>query len=164
MALLRRADTRVGPYRFVLKCVSPIFVSDQLSVISRQSLPSLKQHDFEAIALHFIVKLDMHPFGCIIIGVDETNDSAVFRALADPTRRLIIDDLNQKDGQSLFEVCGRLSQIHDVHMARQSITKHLKILEDAGIIRVEWKGRTKMHFLEVEPIQRVGHSWIKKYL
>lgn len=98
------------------------------------------------------------------MNVDANNENVVFRALADPTRRLIIDDLNQKDGQTLFEICGRLSQNHNVHMARQSITKHLGILELAGILRVEWQGRTKVHFLDVEPIQRIGHIWLNKYL
>ncbi len=96
--------------------------------------------------------------------MDVNNDSAIFRALANLTRRLIIDDLNQKDGQTLFEICGRLSQNHNVHIARQSITKHLAILESAGILRVEWRGRTKVHFLDVEPIQRIGHTWLNKYL
>jgi DNA-binding transcriptional ArsR family regulator len=95
---------------------------------------------------------------------DANNDNVIFRALADPTRRIIIDDLNQKDGQSLYEICTRLSQIHNAHMARQSITKHLGVLEAAGILRVEWKGRTKVHFLDVEPIQRIGHTWLNKYL
>lgn len=98
------------------------------------------------------------------MNADANNNNAIFRALADPTRRLIIDDLNQKDGQTLFEICGRLSQIHHVHMARQSITKHLDILESAGILRVERQGRTKVHFLDIEPIQRIGHTWLKKYL
>ena len=112
------------------------------------------------------ISLDMQPKGCIMapMNVDANNENAIFRALADPTRRLIIDDLNQKDGQSLFEICGRLSQNHNVHMARQSITKHLGILESAGILRVEWQGRTKVHFLDVEPIQRIGHTWLNKYL
>lgn len=95
---------------------------------------------------------------------DVDTDNAIFRALADPTRRLIIDNLNQKDGQTLFEICGRLSQNHNVHMARQSITKHLGVLESAGILRVEWQGRTKVHFLDIEPIRRIGHTWLKKYL
>jgi DNA-binding transcriptional ArsR family regulator len=98
------------------------------------------------------------------MNMDADNDNAIFRALADPTRRLIIDDLNQKDGQTLFEICGRLSQNHDVHMARQSITKHLGVLESAGFLRIEWQGRTKLHFLDVAPIQRIGHAWLNKYL
>ena len=107
----------------------------------------------------------MQPKGCIIVpmNTDAESDNAVYRALADPTRRLIIDDLNHKDGQTLFEICGRLSQNHHVDMARQSITKHLGILEAAGILRVEWQGRTKMHFLNVEPLQRIGHILLDKY-
>ena len=108
----------------------------------------------------------MHPFGCITkpMNADINNDNAIFRALADPTRRLIIDDLNEKNGQTLFEICGSLSQNHNVQMARQSVTKHLGILESAGILRVEWQGRTKVHYLNLEPIQRIGRSWLKKYL
>jgi len=96
--------------------------------------------------------------------VDAHDDNAIFRALADPTRRTIIDDLYERNGQSLFEVCVRLSQNHNIHMARQSITKHLGILETAGIIRVEWQGRTKLHFLDVGPIKSISETWFNKYL
>ena len=88
----------------------------------------------------------------------------VFRALADGTRRLIIDELLGRDGQSLFEICVRLSQIHGRHMSRQAITKHLRILEEAGIVKVERQGRTRLHFLNVEPIRKLGPAWLNKYL
>ncbi|MFK7818981.1 MAG: ArsR/SmtB family transcription factor [Planctomycetaceae bacterium] len=93
-----------------------------------------------------------------------SSEDAVFRALADATRRLIIDDLQVRDGQSLFEICVRLGQIYDTHMSRQAITKHLKVLEEAGIVSVERQGRTRMHFLNVRPIKKLGRTWLKKYL
>lgn len=93
-----------------------------------------------------------------------SSEDAVFRALADPTRRLIIDELLARDGQSLFEICGRLSQIHDTHMSRQAITKHLRVLEEAGIVNVERQGRTRLHFLDARPIRKLGRSWLNKYL
>ena len=127
-----------------------------------ERLSPTHQQEIRTAVLTFL--LDMQPKGCIITPVDTNNDNAVFRALADPTRRLIIDDLNQKNGQTLFEICGRLSQNHNVHMARQSVTKHLGILEAAGILTVEWQGRTKVHFLNIEPIQHIGHTWLNKYL
>ncbi len=93
-----------------------------------------------------------------------SSEDAVFRALADATRRLIVDELRIRDGQSLFEICGRLSQIHATHMSRQAITKHLRVLEEAGIVNVERQGRTRLHFLDVRPIRRLGRAWLCKYL
>jgi DNA-binding transcriptional ArsR family regulator len=98
------------------------------------------------------------------MGMDENDDDAVFRALADATRRLIIDDLHHKDGQTLFEICVRLSQNHGAHMSRQAVTKHLEILESAGIVAIEWRGRSKVHFLNVRPVKRIGRTWLNRYL
>lgn len=108
----------------------------------------------------------MQPKGCIIeaMKIDSNPDNVVFRALADPTRRTIIDDLHDRNGQTLFEICGRLSQVHAIDLSRQSVTKHLAVLEAAGIVNVEWRGRTKAHFLDTEPIKRIGQSWLNNYL
>lgn len=87
----------------------------------------------------------------------------VLRALADPIRRLILDLLLDRNGQSLFDICVQLSENHDVNLSRQAISKHLNILETAGIIAVQWQGRTKFHFLDPAPIRQISEGWFKKF-
>lgn len=70
---------------------------------------------------------------------------AVFHALADSTRRLILDELGQRDGQPLFEICVRIVQEHGISLSRQAISKHLTVLEAAGLITTRRNGRTKLH-------------------
>ncbi|MGV0796153.1 helix-turn-helix domain-containing protein, partial [Mycolicibacterium elephantis] len=81
----------------------------------------------------------------------------VFRALADPSRRLLLDNLNVRNGQTLRELCAGLS------MARQSVSKHLAVLEAANLITVVWRGREKLHYLNAEPINAIADRWIKQY-
>lgn len=81
----------------------------------------------------------------------------VFKALADPSRRLLLDSLNDRDGQSLRELCGRLS------MARQSVSKHLAVLEAANLVTTIRQGREKLHFINAEPINAVADRWIDRY-
>jgi uncharacterized protein YndB with AHSA1/START domain/DNA-binding transcriptional ArsR family regulator len=81
----------------------------------------------------------------------------VFRALADPNRRLLLDSLNHRNGQSLRELCGRLD------MARQSVSKHLAVLEDANLVTTVWRGREKLHYLNAEPINAIADRWINQY-
>lgn len=81
----------------------------------------------------------------------------VFKALADPSRRLLLDSLNDRDGQSLRELCGRLS------MARQSVSKHLAVLEAANLVTTLRQGREKLHFINAEPINAVADRWIDRY-
>ena len=88
----------------------------------------------------------------------------VLRALADPIRRLILDLLLVRNGQSLFDICVQLSENHGVGLSRQAISKHLNILETTGIITVQWQGRTKSHFLAPTPIRQVGEGWLHKFL
>lgn len=87
----------------------------------------------------------------------------VLRALADPIRRLILDLLHDRNGQSLFDICVQLSENHDVRLSRQAISKHLNILETAGIIVIQWQGRTKFHFLNPDPIRQIGKDWLNKF-
>jgi len=82
---------------------------------------------------------------------------AVFKALADPSRRLLLDKLFQRDGQTLTELCSHLS------MSRNGCTKHLKILEEANLITIHWAGREKYHYLNPVPIQQVYDRWVSKY-
>jgi DNA-binding transcriptional ArsR family regulator len=85
---------------------------------------------------------------------------AVFKALADPTRRLILDELADRDRQTLFEICTRLTMKHGLSISRQGVTKHLGILEDAGLVVSEKQGRFKFHYLRSEPLVEVFQRWI----
>jgi DNA-binding transcriptional ArsR family regulator/uncharacterized protein YndB with AHSA1/START domain len=81
----------------------------------------------------------------------------VFKALADPSRRLLLDSLNARNGQTLRQLCAELS------MARQSVSKHLAVLEDANLITTVWRGREKLHYLNAEPINAIADRWINQY-
>ena len=83
----------------------------------------------------------------------------VFKALADPTRRLILDELTDRDGQTLFELCGRLVMKHQVASSRQAISQHLEVLEEAGLVRSRRDGRFKFHFLDTAPIAEITARW-----
>ncbi len=84
---------------------------------------------------------------------------ALFRALADPTRRIILDELVERDGQSLFELCARLAMRHGIGSSRQAISQHLTLLEAAGLLRTERAGRTKLHHLTTEPLREITRRW-----
>jgi DNA-binding transcriptional ArsR family regulator len=84
----------------------------------------------------------------------------LFKALADPTRRRLIDELSERNGQTLFELHARLAMWHDTAISRQALSKHLAALEDAGLIRIEWQWRSKFHFLEREPLRRMWRIWL----
>ena len=83
----------------------------------------------------------------------------VFKALADSTRRLILDELTDRDGQTLFELCARLTMKHQVGSTRQAISQHIEVLEEAGLVRVRRDGRYKFHFLDTTPITEVTARW-----
>jgi DNA-binding transcriptional ArsR family regulator len=82
---------------------------------------------------------------------------AVFRALADPTRRNLLDDLHETDGQTLSALVER------VPMTRFGVMKHLKVLEEAGLVVTKRRGREKLHFLNPVPIRLVHDRWVSKY-
>ncbi|MDE3133867.1 MAG: metalloregulator ArsR/SmtB family transcription factor [Acidobacteriota bacterium] len=81
----------------------------------------------------------------------------VFRALADPSRRLLLDSLNERNGQTLRELCSRLD------MARQSVSKHLAVLETASLVTTVRRGREKYHYLNSAPINDIAERWITRY-
>lgn len=81
----------------------------------------------------------------------------VFKALADPSRRLLLDSLNRQNGQTLRELCAGLD------MARQSVSKHLAVLEAANLVATVWHGRKKLHYLNAEPINAIADRWISQY-
>jgi DNA-binding transcriptional ArsR family regulator len=83
----------------------------------------------------------------------------VFKALADPTRRTILDELAERDGQTLFELCGRLLMKHGIDSTRQAISQHLDVLEAAGLVQVKRDGRYKFHFLDSTPLKEITERW-----
>ncbi|EON23524.1 MULTISPECIES: ArsR/SmtB family transcription factor [Nocardioides] len=83
----------------------------------------------------------------------------VFRALDDETRRLILDGLAERDGQTLFEICTMLTTRHGVGSSRQAISQHLAVLEDAGLVASERRGRTKVHHFNREPLAAIARRW-----
>ena len=76
---------------------------------------------------------------------DDRDLDAKFHALADSTRRLILEELAKRDDQPLFEICVRLVEGLSMNLTRQAVSKHLKVLEEADLVDVRWEGRTKLH-------------------
>ena len=85
------------------------------------------------------------------------DDAAVFKALADPSRRLLLDLLFERDGRTLTELDAELE------MTRFGVMKHLKVLEEAGLVVAQKRGREKLHFLNPVPIRQIHDRWIDKY-
>jgi len=86
---------------------------------------------------------------------------AVFKALADSTRRTILDELSERNGQTLFEICTRLATKHRLGSTRQAISQHLEVLEAAGLIETRRDGRYKFHYVNRKPLQRIG-VWLTR--
>jgi DNA-binding transcriptional ArsR family regulator len=86
----------------------------------------------------------------------------VFKALADPTRRTILDELTARDGQTLFEICARLATKHRMASSRQAISQHLEILEEAGLVTTRREGRYKFHHLDSKPLRGIANRWLSK--
>jgi DNA-binding transcriptional ArsR family regulator len=85
------------------------------------------------------------------------DDDAVFRALADASRRRLLDRLHRKNGQTLGELCQGLD------MTRQAVAKHLTILEEANLVAWKRQGREKLHFINPVPINEIAERWIRKF-
>src|ERR671934_2625578 len=81
----------------------------------------------------------------------------VFKALADPGRRLLLDRLHADNGQTLGQLCAHLD------MTRQAVAKHLAVLEGANLVAVVWRGREKLHYLNPVPIHEIAERWIHKF-
>ena len=86
----------------------------------------------------------------------------VFKALADPTRRALLDELTERDGQTLFELCARLATKHGLASTRQAISQHLTVLEDAGLVVVHREGRYKFHHLHTTPLAQISERWPRR--
>lgn len=83
----------------------------------------------------------------------------MFKALADPTRRAILDELMERDGQTLFELCSRLATKHGMGSTRQAISQHIGVLESAGLLRTRREGRYKFHHLDTGPLRHIADRW-----
>lgn len=83
----------------------------------------------------------------------------VYRAVADPTRRAILDELRDRDGQTLFELCTRLINNHGTTSSRQAISQHLTVLEEAGLVRTRRVGRTKIHHIDTAALRSIVERW-----
>ncbi|SBS73458.1 Uncharacterized HTH-type transcriptional regulator YuzN [uncultured Mycobacterium sp.] len=86
----------------------------------------------------------------------------VFKALADPTRRTILDELTDRNGQTLFEICARLATKHGLGSSRQAISQHLDLLEAAGLVETKRSGRFKFHYINTAPIAPIIERWLTK--
>ena len=83
----------------------------------------------------------------------------LYKAIGDPTRRAILDELSERDDQTLFEICSRLVMKHEIGASRQAISQHLDVLEDAGLIRTRRSGRYKFHTIDTSPLLEIGERW-----
>lgn len=88
----------------------------------------------------------------------------VFKALGDPTRRWILDRLRERSGQSLFEICAESLARQGAAISRQAMTQHLDMLHRAGLIRIEWSGRTRLHVFDPGPLREAVDSWLRNHL
>ena len=85
----------------------------------------------------------------------------LYQALADPTRRKILDELAERDNQTLFEICSRLAMKHGLTSSRQAVSQHLDVLEAAGLIVTRREGRYKFHHLDRGPLEHIADRWLK---
>lgn len=83
----------------------------------------------------------------------------IFTALADSTRRALLDELAERDGQTLFELCAKLATRHGISSSRQAITQHLGMLENAGLVTTRRQGRYKFHHADFTPLRAMSERW-----
>ncbi len=83
----------------------------------------------------------------------------IYQALADSTRRIILDELSKREGQTLFELLGRLAMAHNITSTRQAVSQHLAVLDQVGLVRTKREGRTKLHWFEGAPLKKVLTRW-----
>jgi len=83
----------------------------------------------------------------------------VFEALAAPARRLILDELHERDGQALYELCARLTMKHGLSLTRQAVSQHLEGLEAAGLVKSVREGRCKLHYMDTGPLEEALERW-----
>jgi DNA-binding transcriptional ArsR family regulator len=83
----------------------------------------------------------------------------VFKAISDATRRAILDELVDRDGQTLFELCSRLATRHGLGSTRQAISQHMDVLEAAGLVAMRREGRYKFHYVDTKPLRVITERW-----
>ncbi|WP_166997023.1 ArsR/SmtB family transcription factor [Paramicrobacterium fandaimingii] len=83
----------------------------------------------------------------------------IYKALADETRRVLLDELLNRDDQTLFEICGRLAMNYGMSMSRQAVSQHLDVLEHAGLVHTERSGRYKLHSIDTAPLAQIAARW-----
>ena len=83
----------------------------------------------------------------------------LFKALGDATRRTILDELTDRDGQTLFEICGRLTVKHGLTSSRQAVSQHLAVLEQARLVHTRRQGRYKIHHIDTSPLRSIVERW-----
>ena len=83
----------------------------------------------------------------------------LFKALADDTRRRILDELTERNGQTLFEICSRLAMRYQIGSSRQAISQHLAVLESAGLVESRREGRYKFHYIDPRPLEWIVERW-----
>jgi DNA-binding transcriptional ArsR family regulator len=86
----------------------------------------------------------------------------VFKALADPTRRAILDELTDRNDQTLFELCSRLAVKHQVASSRQAVSQHIDVLVDAGLVRTRRESRYRFHHLDPRPLAEIAERWLPR--
>ena len=94
---------------------------------------------------------------CVLAYYNGVSD--VYKAIADPVRRVSLDELLARDGQTLFEICGRLIQHHNLSMSRQAISQHLEVLAAAGLVHTRKEGRCKFHDVDTSPLAAIAQRW-----
>lgn len=83
----------------------------------------------------------------------------VYRAISDETRRVLLDELLERDEQTLFELCSKLAMKHGLTPSRQAVSQHLDVLEQAGLVRTERRGRYKLHTIDTAPLSEISRRW-----
>ena len=83
----------------------------------------------------------------------------IFHALATPARRAILDELQDRNGQTLFEICGRLTMKQGLGLSRQAVSQHLDVLESAGLVSSRREGRYKFHYIDARPLRAIAERW-----
>jgi len=84
----------------------------------------------------------------------------IYEALAAPARRAILDELTDRSGQTLFELCARLTMKHGLSLTRQAVSQHLAMLEEVGLVRTRREGRYKYHDLDTGPLREIARRWL----
>lgn len=121
-------------------------------LVSNPSFASLPLHFYKILLTCRYFTAYLLPMPKEAIGTD-----LVFKAMADPSRRKVLDLLCKENGQTLSQLCAQLD------MQRQSATQHIEMLIDANLVSVVWKGREKLHFLNPVPIYEVYARWVRKF-